>query len=328
MTSLFAQKTMKNLPARLVVLAFLVIWLAACGPARAATPSQPVGGDPAEQSSASVAPTPLPSETPTPSATDTPLPTHTPSPTDTPSPSPTPLPTDTPTPTVTPTWTWYAADQLVTVPILLYHHVTDETGLGRYNVPPENFRQQMQALHDWGYTSLTPSALVDVLTYGGELPPHPVIITFDDGDLDVYTNAFPIMQEMGFVGAFYIVGERLTAEGFVSTEQLQEMVAAGWEIGSHSMTHLDLTLDHSVLREEMLDSRTLLEEELGVPIHTFAYPFGLVDDRILEKVADYGYLAGMGLGTSNVHGAGNLYYLNRREVHADFDLVAFAALLP
>ena len=56
------------------------------------------------------------------------------------------------------------------------------------------------------------------------------------------------MRELGFIGAFYIVGDRLAAEGYVGTGELAELVAAGWEIGSHSMTHADLTLDHTILR--------------------------------------------------------------------------------
>lgn len=263
---------------------------------------------------------PLPSWTLLPSLTPAP-------PTDTPTPSPTPPPTETPTPTLTPTWAWQEPG-LVIAPILLYHHIADNGDWNRYYVSIDNFRQQMQALHDWGYASITPSELVDVLVNGGELPQRPVVITFDDGNMDVYANAYPIMQEMGYVGAFYIVGNRMGADGFVGVEQLSEMIAAGWEVGSHSMTHADLTADHDIVREEILQSRLDLEEALSVTVSTIAYPFGLVDDYVFEKTVDYGYKAGMGLGPLWEHTLGTLYYLNRREVQYEFDLEAFADLLP
>jgi peptidoglycan/xylan/chitin deacetylase (PgdA/CDA1 family) len=155
-----------------------------------------------------------------------------------------------------------------------------------------------------------------------------VVITFDDGNLDVYTTAFPILRELGFVGVFYIVGDRLGAEGYVNAAQLSEMIAAGWEVGSHSLTHVDLTLDHALVREEVLQSRLLLEEALGVPVRSFAYPFGLVDDYVMEKTEDYGYTSGMGLGIFNQHYLGGQFYLSRREVHWEYDLAAFSALLP
>ncbi len=266
-------------------------------------------------------------------ATETPVPTATLEPTRTPtatsSPSPTatasPTATSTPAPTATPTWAWVQGS--VTAPILLYHHIADDSGSNRYYVSPENFQQQMLTLQQGGYTSITPSLLVDALVYGAELPPRPVVITFDDGNLDVYTTAFPIMRQLGFVGAFYIVSDRLRVEGFVGAAELNELVAAGWEIGSHSMTHPDLTLNHDILRQEILQSRLLLEETIGVPVRSFAYPFGLVDEYVVDKTEEYGYTSGMGLGTFNTHTLGARFYLSRREVRYEYDLEVFRGLL-
>lgn len=266
-----------------------------------------------------------PTETPAPSATA--APSSTPSPTSSPSPTATASPTATftPAPSATPTWVWVQGS--VVAPILLYHHIADDSGSNRYYVSPENFQQQMLTLQQGGYTSITPSLLVEALVYGAELPPRPVVITFDDGNLDVYTTAFPIMQELGFVGAFYIVGDRLEAAGFVGAAELSELVAAGWEIGSHSMTHADLTISHDILRQEILQSRLLLEVALGVPVRSFAYPFGLVDEYVVDKSEDYGYTNGMGLGTFNAHTLGERFYLSRQEVRYEYDLDAFRGLL-
>jgi peptidoglycan/xylan/chitin deacetylase (PgdA/CDA1 family) len=211
---------------------------------------------------------------------------------------------------------------------LLYHHIASDGGENRYYVNPENFRQQMHALRDWGYTSITPSYLAQVLIHGGELPERPVIITFDDGNEDVYINAFPILQELGFVGTFYIVADKIGSYNLVDAEQLRELVSAGWEIGSHSSTHLDLTSDYSQMEYEVLGSRLTLEEAIGVPVLSFAYPFGEADDYIYQMTAEYGYTHGMGLGAFTEHTLETLFHLSRCEVQYEFDMDAFAALLP
>jgi peptidoglycan/xylan/chitin deacetylase (PgdA/CDA1 family) len=214
----------------------------------------------------------------------------------------------------------------VVAPILLYHHVSSDGGGSRYFVDTENFRQQMKALQLGLYQHYPLSG--QVLIHGGELPARPVIITFDDGNLDVYANAFPIMQKMGFVGTMYIVAERLGNYNMVNAEQLAEMTAAGWEIGSHTMSHSDLTYNHWQLDYELQQSRSLLEDTLGVPVLTLAYPYGLRDDFIVEWAKEYGYIAGMGLGTFNEHTLDTLFFLSRREVYSEYDMTAFSTLLP
>jgi peptidoglycan/xylan/chitin deacetylase (PgdA/CDA1 family) len=155
-----------------------------------------------------------------------------------------------------------------------------------------------------------------------------VVITFDDGNLDVYENAFPVMKELGFVGAIYIVANRLKAKDFISAEQLSEMAKTGWEIGSHGMSHIDLTQNHDLASYEILQSRLDIEEAVSVTVTSIAYPYGTVDSFVAQKVSDYGYYDAMGLGVSWRHTWGTLYYLNRREVHGDGSLTEFTALLP
>jgi peptidoglycan/xylan/chitin deacetylase (PgdA/CDA1 family) len=186
----------------------------------------------------------------------------------------------------------------------------------------------MESLLGWGYTVIPLSTLVEALIHGADLPERPVVITFDDGDLDVYENAFPIMRELGMVGTFFIVSNRLKGEEMVNAEQLGEMVASGWEIGSHSQSHADLTADHNVLRDEILQSRLDLQDALSVTVTTFAYPFGQMDSKVAKKVSEFGYTAAVGLGKKWTHTWGTLFYLNRIEIHGDFSLEDFAARLP
>ncbi|NOY99972.1 MAG: polysaccharide deacetylase family protein [Chloroflexi bacterium] len=264
---------------------------------------------------------PVPTATPT----VTPFP-----PTSTATPTQTAAPTLTPAPSFTPTPSWVAQGPgIVECPILLYHHIAESETGSRYYVSPENFEAQMRALRDWGYTSIPLSLLVAAITEGADLPPRPVIITFDDGDVSVYDNAFPIMQRYGFTGVLYIVSNRLEADGFMNVEQIKEMTAAGWEVGSHSMSHADLTKrDNDGLYAEVVQSRKDLEAALGVPVASFAYPFGKLSDAAVDYVHFIKYEAAVGLGYTAEQGKGNLFYLQRRPVGWEYDLTRFAAVLP
>lgn len=255
--------------------------------------------------------------------------TPSPTPTATLTPTKTSTPTFTATPTLAPTatWAWHPPGEVI-APILLYHHVDYNNDSERYNVYPDRFAEQMQALNDWGYKAITITDLILAITEGNELPPRPVVITFDDGHLSVYENAFPIMQNYGYPGVTYVVAKWLKAEDFMGVEELTEMIAAGWEVGSHSNTHIDLSKNISAVNYEVLQSKQTLEDSLSEPVNTFAYPFGAFKALIGDRVRRYGYLGGVGLGRGWTHSEKTLYYLKRIEVNGGYDLETFASLLP
>lgn len=186
----------------------------------------------------------------------------------------------------------------------------------------------MRQLSNWGYKTISIQDLVDHLYHGGPLPRRPVVITFDDGYRDVYVNAFPIMQRFGFTGTVYVVANRLNADGFLDLETMKILVEHGWEIGSHSMTHTELTQNHGLVRTEILQSRLDLDQALGIEVLTFAYPFGSLDEYVASKVYDYGYQSAVGVGNLSTHTAGTVFNLSRREVRGDADLKDFMDLLP
>lgn len=268
-----------------------------------------------------------------PTATSTPQP-----PTETPTPlPPTATATITLTPTVTPTLTPQPTPTStrvaqgpgwITLPVLLYHHIQSTPYFSRYRVPPERFEQQMKLLHDWGYETITTDQLVQAITVGADLPPRPILITFDDGDVDVYENAFPIMQKYGLKGVFYLVADYIDQPNYISADQVKEMAAAGWEIGSHSLTHIDLVQYPERARAEVVESKQKLEAMIGVPVKTFAYPFGRADSGTIDYVQFAEYIAGMGLGYTPDQGPGNLFFLQRWEVQSSFELKSFMAYLP
>ena len=271
---------------------------------------------------------PLPSQTPSPAATLTPIlfPTHT----ATLPPTETLIPTVTFTPTHTPEAPWvFQGPGDVVVPILLYHHVgyslRDQTD---YYVSPEAFDQQMNLLYRWGYKTISVELLARAINQGAELPPKPILLTFDDGSDTTYTTAQPIMQRYGFTGVSYVVYYTIGLTHYLNVDQIRALHAAGWEIGSHSLSHKDLTIPPYRQEDEIVQSRRMLETRLGVPVLSFAYPFGAYDESSVNYVHFAGYIAAMGLGKESVQGSKNLFYLYRQPVEGTDDLQAFGALLP
>jgi peptidoglycan/xylan/chitin deacetylase (PgdA/CDA1 family) len=198
----------------------------------------------------------------------------------------------------------------------------------RYTIAAQRFEQQLDHLISHGYETITMQDLVDAIRTGASLPRQPVVLTFDDGNQDLLELAYPRMQARGMVGVVYVVGNRIGVEGFLNAESLQMLRNAGWEIGSHGMTHRSLAdLSGEDLAREIVFSKTAIETALGKPIHSFAYPFGIVTEESLLAVISAGYTSGAGLGIGNVHRPDGLFYLSRREVRGTYEQQAFAALL-
>jgi peptidoglycan/xylan/chitin deacetylase (PgdA/CDA1 family) len=264
-----------------------------------------------------------------PTFTQTTAPTHSPTQTSTflPTPSFTPSATSTLTPTPTAAMIKIEPGSKVVVPVLLYHHIANNDSDIRYYVAPDDFKIQMDKLVSLGYTTISISKLVSVIKNGGELPARPVVITFDDGAEDVYLNAFPVMKNLNMTGGLYIVANRLGVKDFLSVVEIKEMLAAGWEVGSHSMTHTDLQKIDD-LSFEIYTSGLRLKAALGIPIQTFAYPFGSTDSFISRKTKTYGYEAAMGLGKSVEHSLATLYYIDRLEIRHSTTMEMFLDMLP
>jgi peptidoglycan/xylan/chitin deacetylase (PgdA/CDA1 family) len=114
----------------------------------------------------------------------------------------------------------------------------------------------------------------------------------------------------------------------MNTAEVQEMIANGWEIGSHSMSHIDLTSNYGQLRDQLFDSKNKLEEMFGVPVNTLAYPFGNFNSNVVDKTEAYGYKAAFALGRGYLQSANQIFDLIREEVRESYDMSQFVALLP
>jgi peptidoglycan/xylan/chitin deacetylase (PgdA/CDA1 family) len=238
-------------------------------------------------------------------------------------------------PTITPTEAWsYNPPGKVEVQILLYNHISDDIDDNPYfqwesgvDIPSEVFRQQMQVLKETGYTAIPMSLLVRALVEGADLPPRPIAITFDANTHGIYEKAFPIMQEFGFVGTIFIIANHLDGDGILTTPEVKEMIAAGWEVGSKGLNGIDLIENYDKLSEEISSSRLILEEKLGTSVVIFSYPFGRMDGGISSRVASWGYQAAVGLFKSYEHTPATLYYLARYEIINGWTIEDYISIL-
>jgi len=184
------------------------------------------------------------------------------------------------------------------VTILVYHSIapapidrTESLMQKRFRIDPENFRSQMQYLKDNDYTPITFLHLTEYLLYNKKIPEKPIVITFDDGLLNQYENAFPVLKEFDFLATFFIYPGITAHRNFMNWEQLKEIVASGNEIGSHTIIHYDLTkIDDEILQNELTKSKRVLEEKLGINVYTIAYPNYAENENVQNAVRDAGYI--------------------------------------
>jgi peptidoglycan/xylan/chitin deacetylase (PgdA/CDA1 family) len=181
--------------------------------------------------------------------------------------------------------------QAIELPILVYHHVVPDHAPGVLYVTPDGFEQHLRFLSDNGYQSVSFADLADSLEYGLPLPERPVILSFDDGWENQFQYGFPLLQKYGFSATFYIVSGYVDHQNFMTTDQLQTMMAAGMTIGCHSHTHPSLpSLGAGArLEVEVAGSKAWLEDHFGIAIDTFAYPYGAYTAAVAAAVKAAGY---------------------------------------
>jgi peptidoglycan/xylan/chitin deacetylase (PgdA/CDA1 family) len=172
--------------------------------------------------------------------------------------------------------------------ILAYHRISDEEN-SPLCVSPRIFRKQIHNMARWGFAMVSLRELEAARARGvkGRL----VAITFDDGYEDNYTVAYPILATYEASATFFVPSSLVGEPGRLSAEQLEELTAGGFEVGSHSRTHKELPLlSDDEIYEEVADSKKELEALLGTAVESFAYPRGMFDFRCQAIVESSGYL--------------------------------------
>jgi peptidoglycan/xylan/chitin deacetylase (PgdA/CDA1 family) len=175
-----------------------------------------------------------------------------------------------------------AAQAASEVPILTYHRVGSSP----------RFAKQVAALERKGYEAVTLGRVWQAWRGEASLPRRPIVLTFDDGYLSQYRTAARTLRARGWPGVLNLQVGRLGVAGGLTRAQVRRLMADGWELDSHTLTHPDLTeVGPAQLQRELVGSREAIAREFGVTPSFFCFPYGRYDAAVKAAVRAVGYLA-------------------------------------
>jgi len=206
--------------------------------------------------------------------------------------------------------------------VLCYHNLT-ATPTSVYDVKPTDFEAQLQALKAGGYQTITCRQVADYLANAQDLPEKSVVISFDDGRISVLKTAKPLLDKFGFRAVLFINPVSVGAKGFLSWEDLKSLAQAGYEIDSHTTTHMNLTRRPKSLsmaqfqnkvRDEIGKSYETIAQHLGTAPVSLAYPFGNYDLYAMRAAKEAGYRVALSIDPGGIDGQSDPWSLPRKMI--------------
>lgn len=181
-----------------------------------------------------------------------------------------------------------------TGPVLMYHYVldTEKAKKDKRIVTPQSLDAQLRFLKKNEYNVISLEAFATLVQEKQPVARNTVVLTFDDGHVDNYTNAYPLLKKYNLPATMFVLVDSISAPNFMTEEQLIEMSNSGLiTIGSHALHHeyLPKINDEEELRREIYDSKQKLEVLLGKSVTSFSYPIGGFNKKIRAMVIDAGY---------------------------------------
>lgn len=179
------------------------------------------------------------------------------------------------------------------IPILMYHYVRDNVDKNNdrlgydLSVPPNEFEQHLKLFKQKGLKSVSLQNVVD-----GEYDEKSVVLTFDDGYKDFILEAYPLLEKFGYKATIFIIANKIGQSGFLTEDDVIFLANRGFEIGSHSENHANLTnSNNEQLETEVKGSKEALENLTEQKITVFSYPSGQYNKHVSEAVDYFGYNA-------------------------------------
>lgn len=223
--------------------------------------------------------------------------------------------------------------KVVKLPVLMFHHVGEtppgadaiRTGL---TVSAADFEAMMSYLKQAGYQPVRAAQLFRALFEDVPLPEKPVMLTFDDGYLDNYQIAAPVLGKYGFPAIINVVTDRMGTTEYMSWDQVAELDRKGNDIGSHTASHPDLTtLSAAALKHELFDSAAVISSYLGHPVYWLCYPAGAYDADVIRYAREGGYLLAFTTEPGEQQSSDAPFAIKRYRVRNDTGLEGFKELV-
>ena len=226
------------------------------------------------------------------------------------------------------------------VPILMYHSISENLfGMSHpyfhINTLPEVFSSQMRWLRHAGFRTLSIGEALTRLEANEDLQ-KTVVLTFDDGYRDFFTEALPVLKQCGFSATIFLATDRIRAtpariEGadYLTWDEVRELRAQGIQVGAHTVTHPDLrSLGPDELEQELGRSKETIEDSLGVRVESFSYPHGFPEEDgqyavyLKDLLCNLGYDNGVTTMLGRARKESERYFLPRLPINS-FDDAAF-----
>ena len=215
------------------------------------------------------------------------------------------------------------------IPILTFHKVDPSFEWGVTRITPNQFKRVLEYLKQEGYHTVS---LQDYFDPSSNLPSKPIIITFDDSYESIYKQAFPIMEACGFTATVFVISGyagkinrwdvNLGWRRFqhLSWSQIVELKKAGFEIGSHTVHHPDLTrIDDQLLKYELEVSKKQIEDKIGEEVQFISFPFGRYNQKVIEMSRESGYHKGCGFWICSFEKKSKEKFVFERKAYYLFD---------
>jgi len=216
--------------------------------------------------------------------------------------------------------------------ILMYHMISEPKTAAevKYACPPKRFEQHLKMLLSAGFKPVSINAIEDYYIHQTPLPDKAFLVTLDDGFEDNYSNAFPILQRYQIPAVIYLatglVGKtnqwmsppNFSERKMLSWTQIKDMVGKGIDFGSHTVSHPKLTeLDDESVSKELIQSKKIIEDQLGLACSHFAYPYGLLTENTRELIHKAGFKTACTTRSGFNNAERDPLMLHRIEVYGD-----------
>ncbi|PRR78607.1 Poly-beta-1,6-N-acetyl-D-glucosamine N-deacetylase precursor [Clostridium liquoris] len=214
------------------------------------------------------------------------------------------------------------------ITVLMYHSVGYEKNNG-LRMSEEQFRKQMKYIKDNGYTALTLDELYSYFIENKPIPKKSLVITFDDGYLDNYKYAYPILKEFNLKATIFVIADNIDKDNrSMNSGQLKELQSNGIDIQSHTLKHEELNkLSYELQLKTLKESKQVMENILDKKVNYIAYPYGKYNEDTIRAAKDAGYIMGFVTGGRVAKKDDGIYTVHRIGVVAGDGMDVFMGRL-
>lgn len=215
----------------------------------------------------------------------------------------------------------------VGIPVVYFHSV-DPSEKNEVTISPDRLREELEYIKNSGYTTLTMTEVYDYLINNKPIPEKSILITFDDGYMDNYTNAFPILKELDMKATIFLISGGIDNGYYLSTDQIKEMSKYGIDFQSHTVDHKYLDqLSYDEQLKQVTQSREDIKKITKKDVIAIAYPYGNYNDDTVKATEAAGYSLAFTTDRGLADRDDNKLELNRIYVSSRYSLNDFAYIL-